>query len=305
MIDSPEQGQNPGIDAINVSELKHRDIWSAMRAEAAAAASGEPVLASYFHNTVLRHRTLDKALAYQLASVLDHAALTATALQEVIAAALADEPAISRCMQADICAWFDRDPACDQYLTPFLYFKGFHALQSHRIAHWLWRKGRHTLALYFQSQVSEQFAVDIHPAARFGCGIMIDHATGLVVGETTVVEDDVSILHSVTLGGSGSGGGDRHPKIGRGVMIGAGAKVLGPVCIGEGVKIAAGSLVLRDVPAHATVAGVPARIVAGCARDKSAAVPAYTMDQTLDQPQEQSPEQSSEQAPDQTLDSED
>jgi len=249
-----------------------------MRAEAAAAASGEPVLASYFHNTVLRHRSLDRALAYQLASVLDHAALTATALQEVIASALADEPEISRCMQADICAWYDRDPACDQYLTPFLYFKGFHALQSHRIAHWLWKKGRHTLALYFQSRVSEQFAVDIHPAARFGCGIMIDHATGLVVGETSVVEDDVSILHSVTLGGSGSGGGDRHPKIGRGVMIGAGAKVLGPVSVGEGVKIAAGSLVLRDVPAHSTVAGVPARVVGG----KCEGAPAYTMDQTLD-----------------------
>ncbi|WGL18013.1 serine O-acetyltransferase [Microbulbifer bruguierae] len=249
-----------------------------MREEAAVAASSEPVLASYFHNTVLRHATLDRALAYQLASVLDHPALTATALQEVIASALADDPGISRCMQADICAWYDRDPACDQYLTPFLYFKGFHALQSHRIAHWLWRNGRQTLALYFQSRVSEQFAVDIHPAASFGSGIMIDHATGLVVGETCVVEDDVSILHSVTLGGSGSGGGDRHPKIGRGVMIGAGAKVLGPVKIGEGVKIAAGSLVLAEVPAHATVAGVPARVVAA----KTAAAPAYTMDQTLD-----------------------
>ena len=249
-----------------------------MRAEASAAASGEPVLASYFHNTVLRHKTLDRALAYQLASVLDHPALTATALQEVIASAMADDASISRAMQADICAWYDRDPACDQYITPFLYFKGFHALQSHRIAHWLWRKGRHTLALYFQSRVSEQFAVDIHPAAQFGSGIMIDHATGLVVGETCVVDDDVSILHSVTLGGSGSGGGDRHPKIGRGVMIGAGAKILGPVRVGEGVKVAAGSLVLRDVPAHATVAGVPARTVGS----DSAAAPAYTMDQTLD-----------------------
>lgn len=250
-----------------------------MRAEATEAAAGEPVLASYFHNTILRHKSLDDALSYQLASVLDHSALTATALQEVIASALASDPDISRCMRADICAWYDRDPACDQYLTPFLYFKGFHALQSHRVAHWLWRSGRHTLALYFQSRVSEQFAVDIHPAAHFGCGIMIDHATGLVVGETTVVEDDVSILHSVTLGGSGSGGGDRHPKIGRGVMIGAGAKILGPVRIGEGVKVAAGSLVLRDVQPHSTVAGVPARAVGG----KTAAAPAYTMDQTLDQ----------------------
>lgn len=275
-------GFNPefdiGMDSINANELKDRDIWSAMRVEAAAAASGEPVLASYFHNTILRHRTLDKALAYQLASVLDHTALTATALQEMIAEALVQDPEISRCMQADICAWYDRDPACDEYLTPFLYFKGFHALQSHRIANWLWRQGRRTLALYVQSRVSEQFAVDIHPAAQFGCGIMIDHATGFVVGETCVVEDDVSILHSVTLGGSGSGGGDRHPKIGRGVMIGAGAKVLGPVSIREGVKIAAGSLVLEDVDAHSTVAGVPARVVAR----KATAAPAYTMDQTLD-----------------------
>ncbi|SHF06060.1 serine O-acetyltransferase [Microbulbifer donghaiensis] len=264
-------------DLIIDVETGQRDIWQAMRAEASEAAVGEPVLASYFHNTVLRHKSLDDALAYQLASVLDHNALTATALQEVIAAALQADASIPRCMRADISAWYDRDPACDQYLTPFLYFKGFHALQSHRVAHWLWQQGRHTLALYFQSRVSEQFAVDIHPAAKFGCGIMIDHATGLVVGETTVVEDDVSILHSVTLGGSGSGGGDRHPKIGRGVMIGAGAKILGPVRIGESVKIAAGSLVLSDVPEHTTVAGVPARQVGGT----TAAAPAYTMDQTL------------------------
>ncbi|MEX2963729.1 serine O-acetyltransferase [Microbulbifer sp. TYP-18] len=249
-----------------------------MCAEASAMAADEPVLASYFHNTVLRHKHLDDALAYQLASVLDHAALTATTLQEVIAEALQDDAQLSRCIRADICAWYDRDPACDQYLMPFLYFKGFHALQSHRIAHWLWGQERHTLALYFQSRVSEQFAVDIHPAARFGCGIMIDHATGFVVGETATVGDDVSILHSVTLGGSGSGRGVRHPKIGPGVMIGAGAKVLGPVEVGEGVKVAAGSLVLTDVPAHTTVAGVPARPVGG----RTAGAPAYTMDQTLD-----------------------
>ncbi|MFI2813122.1 serine O-acetyltransferase [Microbulbifer sp. YPW16] len=271
-------GEGSAIEGSNHGGGNGRDVWGMMRVEAQELAAGEPVLASYFHNTILRHKSLDDALSYQLASVLDHSALTATALQEVIAAALQNDAEISRAMQADICAWYDRDPACEHYLTPFLYFKGFHALQSHRVSHWLWEQGRRTLALYFQSRVSEQFAVDIHPAARFGRGIMIDHATGLVVGETSVVGDDVSILHSVTLGGSGSGGGDRHPKIGRGVMIGAGAKVLGPVHVGEGVKIAAGSLVLADVPAHYTVAGVPARQVGG----RTAAAPAYTMDQTLD-----------------------
>ncbi|WP_444889523.1 serine O-acetyltransferase [Microbulbifer sp. DLAB2-AA] len=267
-------GEELNID----SQTEPRDVWSAMRAEAAAAARDEPILASYFHNTVLRHKSAEHAIADQLASVLDHNALTSTALQEVIASALQADTGISRSMLADICAWYDRDPACDQYLTPFLYFKGFHALQSHRIAHWLWKQGRTTLALYFQSRVSEQFSVDIHPAAQFGSGIMIDHATGLVVGETSVVGDNVSILHSVTLGGSGRGSGDRHPKIGHGVMIGAGAKILGPVRVGEDVKIAAGSLVLQDVPDHITVAGVPARQVGG----RIEKAPAFTMDQTLD-----------------------
>ncbi|GMG86438.1 serine O-acetyltransferase [Biformimicrobium ophioploci] len=252
-------------------------LWQAMREEAQAAAQSEPVLASYFHNTVLRHASLAAALAYQLASVLDHTALPATTLKEVIAEALAADPQIGEAMQRDICAWYERDPACDAHILPFLNFKGFHALQSHRIAHWLWQQGRQTLAYYFQSRVSEQFAVDIHPAARFGAGIMIDHATGLVVGETAVVGDDVSILHSVTLGGTGSGGGDRHPKIGNCVMIGAGAKVLGPIHVGECVKVAAGSLVLEDVPAHSTVAGVPARVVGQAAE----AQPALTMDQSL------------------------
>lgn len=260
------------------SQTNPRDVWGSMRAEAAAAASGEPILASYFHNTILRHRSLEHAIADQLATILNHNALTAASLQEVIAAALESDPDIARCMLADICAWYDRDPACNQYLIPFLYFKGFHALQSHRIAHWLWQQGRTTLSLYFQSRVSEQLAVDIHPAATFGSGIMIDHASGLVVGETCVVGDDVSILHSVTLGGSGRGSGDRHPKIGRGVMIGAGAKVLGPVRVGSDVKIAAGSLVLQDVPDHTTVAGVPARQVGGRTGD----APAFSMDQTLD-----------------------
>lgn len=250
-----------------------------MRAEAAAAANSEPVLASYFHNTLLRHKSLDRALAYQLAAVLDSPELAATTLEGVIAQALAEDAAISAAMRADLCAWYERDAACDQYLMPFLYFKGFHALQSHRVAHWLWQRGRYTLARYFQSRVSEQFAVDIHPAAQFGRGIMIDHATGLVVGETATVGDNVSLLHSITLGGSGSGGGKRHPQIGSGVMIGAGAKLLGLVRVGESAKVAAGSLVLEDVPAHATVAGVPARLVG----KTTAAVPAYTMDQGLDQ----------------------
>ena len=195
----------------------------------------------------------------------------------MIAEALQADPSIGQSIRSDIRASFERDAAFDRHLTPILYYKGFQALQLQRVAHWLWLQGRKTLALFFQNQVSETFAVDIHPGAQMGSGIMLDHATGLVIGETAVIGDNVSILHSVTLGGSGCKGGNRHPRVGNGVMISAGAKILGNINIGNGVKIGAGSLVLEDVPHHVTVAGVPAKIV-GKPREDS---PALEMDQSL------------------------
>jgi serine O-acetyltransferase len=198
-------------------------------------------------------------------------------IRQAYADALKDDPAIGAAFRADIVATIDRDPAADRYLDPVLYFKGFHAIQTHRLAHWLWGKGRKDFAAYLQSRSSAVFQTDINPAARIGRGIFLDHATGLVVGETAVVEDDVSMLQDVTLGGTGKQDGDRHPKIRRGVLIGAGAKILGNIEVGECARIAAGSVVLKPVPAHMTVAGVPARVVgeAGCAE------PARAMDQML------------------------
>ena len=191
--------------------------------------------------------------------------------------ALVADPNIATAMRADITATFERDAACERYIEPFLYFKGFHAIQAHRLTHWLWGNGDRDFSLYLQSRSSEVFQTDIHPAARFGQGIFLDHATGLVVGQTAVVGDDVSMLQNVTLGGTGKDSGDRHPKISRGVMIGSGAKILGNIVIGENARVAAGSVVLRAVPAHATVAGVPARIVRTDTPDE----PAQTMDQIL------------------------
>ena len=203
-------------------------------------------------------------------------------MREVMTKAMESEPAIGAAVRADIRAVSERDPACQQCAMPLLYFKGFHALQSYRIAHWLWREGRQALALHLQSLIAEIFSVDIHPAARIGKGILVDHADGLVIGETAVVGDNVSLLHEVTLGGTGKQTGDRHPKIHDGVLIGAGAKILGNVDVGQGAKIAACSVVLEDVPAHTTVAGVPARII-GRARFEQ---PALEMDHHL--PQEDS-----------------
>lgn len=236
-------------------------LWQTIRAEVRQVGIGEPALSSYFHSAILSHGKLESALAYALAECLQGETVTAQTLRQVFELALRADPQIIADMRRDLVAYYDRDPASDQYYMPLLYFKGFQALQAHRIAHWLWDQGRHSLALFIQNRVSCLFLVDIHPGARFGGGVMIDHATGLVAGETTVVGDDVSILHSVTLGGSGSQGGDRHPKIGRGVLISAGAKILGNIQVGEGARIGAGSLVLDPVPAYSTVVGVPAKVV--------------------------------------------
>ncbi len=260
-----------------VPPAQERTVWETLRADAARAARDEPVLASFLHASVLNHGSLAEALAYNLAQKLGGADMNALQLQAVCAAQYAADPALVEMAAADMVAVRARDPACTSYLQPLLYFKGYAAIQAHRVAHALWASGRTMLALHVQSRVSELFAVDIHPAARIGRGIMVDHATGVVIGETAVVGNDVSILHSVTLGGTGKAGGDRHPKIGDGVLIGAGAKVLGNIQVGAGARIASGSVVLSDVPPRCTVAGVPAKAVGGCC-DK----PSESMDQMFD-----------------------
>ncbi len=255
----------------------HDPIWSALRAEAEALMRSEPALGSFAFATVLSHQTLEEAVVHRLAQRLDHNDVDAQLISKTFEAVLAEKPDLGHAFRADLAAVYDRDPACSRYIEPLLYFKGFHALATYRFAHALWHAGRHDFALYLQSQSSKLFSVDIHPAARFGRGIMLDHATGFVVGETAVIGDNCSFLHSVTLGGSGKETGDRHPKIGPNVLIGAGAKVLGNIVVGHCSRIAAGSVVLKDVPPNTTVAGVPARIVgdAGCSE------PARVMDQAF------------------------
>jgi len=253
------------------------EIWPGIRREAQQASAEEPGLASYYYCSILNHTTFQDAITYTLAHLLSGPDLSAMLVREVCQQALQDKPVIEMQMLRDIRAWFDRDAACDQYMMPLLHFKGFHALQSYRISHWLWLQGREPLALFFQNRISERFSVDIHPNAQLGSGIMIDHATGVVIGETSIVHDDVSMLHSVTLGGSGCDTGKRHPTIYRGVMMGAGCKILGNVEIGESAKVAAGSVVIESVPAQVTVAGVPAKIVGIGNRGK----PSEVMDQQL------------------------
>ncbi len=236
-------------------------VWEAIRAEAAEETRNEPLLANFLYGVVLNHKTFEDALSFLLATKLESTTINALALRDLIDEALESDPEIGAAARADITAVLDRDPACTSHSTPLLYLKGFHAIQSYRIAHYYWAAGRESLALFLQSRISQVLAVDIHPAARIGRGILIDHATGVVIGETAVVEDNVSMLHEVTLGGTGKEIGDRHPKVRKGVLIAAGAKVLGNIEIGEGAKIGAGSVVLDDVPPHTTAVGVPARVV--------------------------------------------
>ncbi len=255
----------------NSSKIKIADkLWQSIRDEATGMIKEEPFLASFLHSTILNHFTFGSALSFHLSNKLDSPTVPAIVIREIIEQALRVDPDILAALRADIHAVVERDPACDDFSTPFLFFKGFHALQCYRIAHWLWQENRHTLALFLQNRISEVFAVDIHPAAKIGKGIMIDHATGIVIGETTVVEDNVSLMQSVTLGGTGKEAGDRHPKIRAGVLVAAGAKILGNVEIGEGVKVGAGSVVLHDVPPHVTVAGVPAKVVGKPTTDQPA-----------------------------------
>ena len=245
-------------------------VWARIREETERHASDEPMLASFLHASILNHNSLECALSFHLANHLDSVAASSLMLREVILKAFRSDDSIGKAVRADLLAVLERDSACQEIYIPFLYFKGFHALQCHRVAHWLWSQGRESLGLFLQNRVSTEFGVDIHPAARLGSGILLDHATGLVIGETAVVGNNVSILQSVTLGGTGKDEGDRHPKIGDGVLISAGAKILGNICVGEGAKVGAGSVVLEEVPPHTTVAGVPAKVVGRPASDQPA-----------------------------------
>jgi len=252
-------------------------VWSRIRAEGEAAVQDEPLLGGLIHSSLLHHPTLERALAYRFSLKLASGEMSEQILREIADEAYAADPALGQAARADIVAVYDRDPACHRFIQPILFFKGYQAVQAYRIANWLWRQGRRDMAFFVQMRVSEIFGVDIHPAARVGQGIMIDHAHSIVIGETAVVGDNVSMLHSVTLGGTGKEDGDRHPKIGDGVLIGAAAKVLGNIHVGANSRIAAGSVVLADVPRCKTVAGVPARIVGDAGCDQ----PSVSMDHRL------------------------
>ncbi|MCK5931860.1 serine O-acetyltransferase [Fulvimarina manganoxydans] len=254
-------------------------IWAGIRREAGEMAETEPDLAGFVYSTVLNQRSFEAALSHRIAQRLDHPDVPAHMIVQAFEAMFRADGQVASIVRTDIQAVYDRDPATERYIEPLLYYKGFHAIETHRLAHWLWNNGRRDFALFLQSRSSSVFQTDIHPAARIGRGMFLDHATGLVVGFTAVIDDDVSILQDVTLGGTGKEFGDRHPKIGKGVLVGAGAKVLGNIRIGDCSKIAAGSVVLKEVPPYSTVAGVPAKVIAtneGCAE------PSRQMDQGLE-----------------------
>ena len=263
----------------NAKPIMIDPVWDRIAAEAEATVAREPLMGGLIHSTVLHHATLEKALSYRISSKLTSNEMSMLVLREVADEAYKADPGLADAARADLMAVLERDPATHRLLQPILYFKGFQAMQAYRVSHWLWREGRKDLAFFLQMRASEVYGIDIHPAARIGKGIMIDHAHSIVIGETAVVGDNVSMLHDVTLGGTGKEDGDRHPKIGSEVLIGAGAKVLGNITVGCCSRIAAGSVVLTDVPPGSTVAGVPAKVVgdAGCAH------PSAEMRQTLDE----------------------
>lgn len=259
-------GNDPSNDARTRSGSHQRNddpVWEALQEEAARAIQDEPILAAAMDETVLGQPSLEAAVAARIAGKLEGHGLTGAQLLRLLESAYLSDAEVGDALRCDLEAIKDRDPAADTFLDPLMFYKGFHALSAHRASHSLWKNGRRTLARLLQSMISEAFAVDIHPAARFGCGILLDHATSFVAGETAIVEDNVSILHEVTLGGTGKEHGNRHPIVRSGVLIGAGAKILGRVEIGQGSRIGAGSVVLTDVPEHVTVVGVPAEVVGG------------------------------------------
>ncbi|MDF3413451.1 serine O-acetyltransferase [Sulfitobacter sp. M57] len=241
-------------------------VWDQISREAQQAVQDEPLIGGFVHACILHHKSIEKALSYRIAAKLASNEMSMVVVREMVEEAYAEDPELVESARSDLMAIYERDPACHRLAQPILYFKGYQAVQAYRVGHHLWAKGRVDLAYFVQMRVSEIFGVDIHPGARIGKGIMIDHAHSIVIGETAVVGDNVSMLHSVTLGGTGKEEEDRHPKIGDGVLIGAGAKVLGNIKVGHCSRIAAGSVVLDEVPPCKTVAGIPARIVgeAGC-----------------------------------------
>ena len=266
-----------GRHAVRSATISMDPIWASVRNEAVEAVERDPLLAAFMYSTIINHETLEEAVVHRISQRLDHPDLSADLIRQTYLEMMKQRADWSVEVRVDIQAYYDRDPACDRFLMPVLYFKGFHAIQTHRLAHWLWHQGRKDFAFYLQSRSSALFQTDIHPAARLGKGIFIDHATGLVIGETAVVEDNVSMLHGVTLGGTGKASDDRHPKIRHGVLIGAGASILGNIEVGHCAKIAAGSVVLKPVPHNTTAAGVPARVVGETGCDE----PSRAMDQLL------------------------
>ncbi|KAF7831301.1 serine acetyltransferase 1, chloroplastic-like [Senna tora] len=271
----------PHNDRTIHQEQEDDDLWVKIQEEARSDIEGEPILSTYYHASILSHKTLEIALSNHLSVKLSNSTLPSSTLFDLFLSVLSEDPKIVKSVRADLRAVKERDPACISYVHCFLNFKGFLACQAHRISHRLWSQSRKVLSLLIQNRVSEVFAVDIHPGARIGSGILLDHATGLVVGETAVIGDDVSILHNVTLGGTGKECGDRHPKIGDGVLIGAGSCILGSIRVCDGAKVGAGSVVLKDVPARTTAVGNPARLLGGKENpvrlDK---IPSFTMDHT-------------------------
>ncbi len=254
------------------------NLWLAMCDEANKASQQQPLMASFFHANILNHKDFTSAISFYLSNHLSTETVSAMMMRDVCLQAMEEDPSIEQNMRQDLMAHYTRDPACEQHITPFLYFKGFHAVQSYRIAHYLWQKKRTLLAFYIQSRVAELFDVDIHPGAVIGGGLMVDHATGVVIGETSIVENNVSMLHAVTLGGSGAKSGKRHPTIRSGVLISVGAKILGDIEIGECTKIGGGSVVLESMPAKSTVVGVPAKVVGKSSCD----MPSLEMDHQIE-----------------------
>lgn len=253
------------------------DFWNVLVSLSLQIVKKEPALEALMNKLVLTCRSFDQCLARIISSKLASYEVDRQQLFQICMQAYADNPNLLCDAIADVYAVVNRDPASSSIVRVLLFLKGPHVLESWRVSHWLWEKDRKDFASFLQSRISDVFSVDIHPAAKIGKGLMLDHATNIVIGETAVIADTVSMLHDVTLGGTGKEQGDRHPKVGRGVMIGAGAKILGNIRIGEGAIVGAGSVVLRDVPAHTTVVGVPARVVGRPQMEMSS----LDMDQTL------------------------